>query len=175
MAKLVMNLAISLDGYICEEDGSFDWIEGHHDDAQNTNDYFDQDTFVQTCDSIVMGYTSYLDCLPYLDEYKDKQIYVATSKKLDVLGNVVFVNEEIVDFILHKKEEGETIWVYGGAQLCDAFLKRDVIDEYIIGIIPIILGKGRRLFTSQLQRIPLHFDKSSVRDGIVILEYTRRR
>lgn len=38
--KIILNLAISLDGYIASKDGGFDWILGYGDDTLNTKNKF---------------------------------------------------------------------------------------------------------------------------------------
>ena len=52
--------------------------------------------------------------------------------------------------------------------------KAKIIDKYIIGIIPIILGKGRRLFLENNPKLKLHLNKYTIQEGITILEYTKR-
>lgn len=58
--------------------------------------------------------------------------------------------------------------------MIDPFIKDDIIDEYIIGIIPTILGKGRRLFLGNNPKIDLKLQEYSVEDGIVIMRYSKR-
>ena len=53
--------------------------------------------------------------------------------------------------------------------MVDHFLKADIIDEYIIGIIPTILGKGRPLFLGNNPKIDLSLQYYTVEDGIVIM------
>ena len=64
--------------------------------------------------------------------------------------------------------------MFGGAGLTDAFIKADIIDEYIIAIIPTILGKGISLFISENPKIELHMNECTVTEGITILRYSRR-
>ena len=60
---IILNLAISLDGFICDEDGGFAWISGQGDVRADTADHFDFDGFLASCDTIVMGRKAYEDCL----------------------------------------------------------------------------------------------------------------
>lgn len=178
MRKIILNLAISLDGYICDNDGGFDWIHGDSDKSHDTKEQFDFSEFVDSVDVVVMGRKAYEDIPSVsIDMYKGKKVYVATSKKLDSkLEDVEFVSQDVVDLIVDlKKEEGKNIWLYGGAGLTDSFIKADVIDEYVIGIIPTILGEGRRLFLEKNPMLELHLEESTVSEGIVMIRYTRRR
>ena len=54
------------------------------------------------------------------------------------------------------------------------FIKENVIDEYIIGIIPTILGKGRKLFLENNPTIDLKLDFYSTSEGIIIMKYSKR-
>ncbi len=43
--RLVLNIAMSLDGFIARKDGSYDWIEGHGTDKYDTVLQFDNQKF----------------------------------------------------------------------------------------------------------------------------------
>lgn len=175
--KIIFNLAMSIDGYISDEDGGFDWIVGEDNNSLDTKGQFEFNKFLEICDTIVMGRKSYED-IPRetFDEFSDKKIYLVTNKKLNInKDNVEIINGDIVGKILNlKKEEGKNIWIFGGAILADTFIKSDVIDEYIIGIIPCILGKGRKLFLENNPTINLHLKNYSFSGGIAVLTYTKR-
>ena len=176
--KLILNIAISLDGYIATEDGKFDWIEGHNDSSQNTMEQFDFSNFVKECDYIVMGRKSFEDCgIEHIEDYKNKHFLIAGNNisTKNEYNNLEFVNKDIVEKILSIKQENSgNIWLFGGAETAKDFIKSDIIDEYIIGIIPVILGKGKRLFFDEYPFIHLHLKQCTVNDGIVILHYARR-
>ena len=175
--KIILNLAMSIDGYISDEDGGFEWIVGENDNSKDTKEQFDFNKFLHTCDTIVMGRKSYED-IPQetFEEFKHTKIYVATNNEFKVnRENVEIINGDIVNKIVKlREEEGKNIWIFGGAILADSFIKADVIDEYIIGLIPCILGKGRRLFLENNPTINLHLENYSFSDGIAILTYTKR-
>lgn len=175
--KIILNLAISLDGYIAKKDGNFDWIHGDGSKLQDTEKQFDFTHFLETVDTIVMGKKAYLDApKESLEAYKDKKIYVATSEKIDFASdNIQRIDGDIVSQILvYKKEEGKNIWLYGGGRLTSHFIKADVVDEYIIGIIPIILGDGIPLFLNDNPTLELTLLESTSQEGVVILRYSRK-
>ena len=58
--------------------------------------------------------------------------------------------------------------------MIDPFIKDDIIDEYIIGIIPTILGEGRKLFLGNGTKIDLKLQEYSVEDGIVVMSAAKR-
>ena len=176
--KIILNLAISLDGYIADEDGGFDWIVGDGDKNNDTKKQFNFLDFVNGIDIIVMGKTAYEDTpSETIKSFKSKKIYVASEDKLKTkYDNVEFISGDIVNQILKlKEEEGKDIWLFGGAILVDPFIKAGVVDEYIIGIIPIILGKGKSLFLENNPKFELHLDNCTVQEGIVISRYSKRK
>ena len=171
-----MNLAISLDGYISTNEGNFDWITGQGDLSSDTEIQFNFDVFKDSVDTVVMGSKAYEDCvLSGLDTYEGKELIVATSRKFEPCDHVEFVNGDICGRILElRKEEGEDIWLFGGAGLTDSFIKADIVDEYIIGIIPVILGSGRPLFYKDNPTIDLKLTECTVADGVTLLRYSKR-
>lgn len=177
MRKIILNLAISLDGYIADEGGGFAWILGDGNSSNNTDKQFDFPTFTESVDTVVMGANAYLDCgIVNIEHYQEKKFIVATSREMESNAYVEFFNGDICDRILKLREEdGKNIWLFGGAGLTDAFIKANLVDEYIIGIIPTILGKGRPLFLGNNPTIPLHLEESTVTDGIVLLRYSKRK
>ncbi len=173
--KVILNLAISLDGYISDEDGGYDWIVGHGDQRQNTVGEFSFLDFMKNLDVVLMGRRAFEDNgIQHLQENGIEKILVASRKSRPSEGSVEFISNPLEVVGKLKKEEGKNIWLFGGALLTDEFIKADIIDEYIIGIIPAILGRGRKLFRSEYPGIALHLEESTVQDGIVILRYTKR-
>ena len=60
---------------------------------------------------------------------------------------MTFVSEDIIPFVKKLKEKsGENIWLVGGGELNNIFIKEDLIDEMIVSITPALLGKGIPLF-----------------------------
>lgn len=171
--KIILNLAMSLDGYIANEDGGFNWIQGDGDKKLDTDKKFNFPKFLANVDTIVMGRKAYDDCSD--EDYSEKQIIIASSQDFENFGNVEFIKTDICDYIQElKKKEGKDIWLFGGGVLVDAFIKANIIDEYIVGIIPTILGSGRPLFLENNPTVKLHLVESTVQEGIPILRYTKR-
>ncbi len=171
--KIILNLAISLDGYIASDDGGFDWIVGDGDSKLDTKNKWDYSEFLEDIDVVVMGKNCYDQ--NFYNDFKDKKVYVATSKDIKNHENIHFINGDIVKTIEEeRKNEGKDIFLFGGGGLVDNFIKADIIDEYIIGIIPTILGKGRPLFLGNNPQINLHLDEYITDSGVVILKYSKR-
>ncbi|MGL4730794.1 MAG: dihydrofolate reductase family protein [Clostridium sp.] len=170
--KIILNLAISIDGYIASDDGSFDWIVGDGDNRLNTKNKFDFNKFMEEIDVVVMGKNCYDQNMH--KDFKNKIVYVATRKSIEDRDNIHFVSGDICKIIKdEQKKNGKDIFLFGGGKLVDSFIKEDIIDEYIIGIIPTILGKGRPLFLENNPMIRLHLQDYVLDNGIVILKYSK--
>lgn len=171
--KIILNLAMSVDGFIASEDGGFDWITGDGHNKLDTHKKWDFNEFLDNVDVIVMGSKCYEQNLH--KAYPNKKIYVATSKSLKDHDNIQFINGDICKAIEEERQEkGKNIYLFGGGITIDSFIKADMIDEYIIGIIPTILGKGRPLFLGDNPKIDLHLDEYVIDKGITILKYVKR-
>lgn len=174
--KIILNLAMSLDGYIVDEESRFDWIKGDGNLELNTKNQFDFSDFLQNVDTIVMGRKSYEDC--GIDDFNigdKKNFIVATRKKRSPLENVEFISDNITEKVMNLKNiHGKDIWIFGGSLLADSFIKKDLIDEFIVGIVPIILGKGTPLFLQNNPRITLKMQSYSIKEGLIILKYSKR-
>lgn len=170
--KIILNLAISLDGYISDEDGGFDWIVGHGDTYLDTDNKWDYGKFLEGIDVVIMGRNCYDQ--GFHKDFEGKDVYIATYKDIDDYENYHFIKGDICECIKKLKEEGKNVFLFGGAVLVDNFIKENIIDEYVVGIIPTILGRGRKLFLENNPKIDLKLDYYSVMDGTVIMKYSKR-
>ena len=71
-----------------------------------------------------------------------------------------------------KRETAKDIYIFGSAALCGELMPHGVIDEYRIGICPVMLGSGTPLFKPLAERIKLKLtDSRPLSTGIVINRY----
>jgi len=143
--KLFLFIAESLDGYIAAEDESLEWlfkVEGEGDNGYSE--------FYETVDTILMGRRTYDWIINHEKEnfpYKNKKCYVFSRSMSGKNENVEFINDDIVEFTNKLKEqEGENIWIVGGGELLHFFIKERLVDEFIITIAPVLIGRGIPLF-----------------------------
>lgn len=173
MRKVVMSLGVSLDGYIADQNGGYEWIQGDGNKDLDTDNTFDFEAFLNSKDMIIMGRKAYEDCP--MEMFKDHQLVVLTHEARPNHDNVEYFSGDLAEMIqLEKSKTGKDIYVYGGAHVVYPLLKADLIDEYVIGIIPMILGSGRKLFIGEHKPIPLTLTDYSIMEGQVIAHYKRR-
>lgn len=176
MRKIVLFIAMSLDGYIADTDGKVDWLAGQDNDVESDDSYTD---FVKTVDTVIMGWTTYRQIVEELSPgqwvYDSLQSYVITHRDCVQDSNVTFVSEDPCTLVNGLKQtDGKDIWVCGGADIVHQLMQNNLIDIYSISIIPTILGNGIRLFDVIDQTIDLRFISSKSSNGIVELVYQKR-
>jgi dihydrofolate reductase len=140
----LLYIATSLDGYIADENGEIGWLTEY----EGKGDYGYTD-FINSVDTIIMGRLTYEQVLSFASwPYPGKKCYVFSRRRQEPDKNVIFVHDNPAEFMRRLKQEpGANIWLVGGAGLVAAFLKDNLVDEFIISIIPIILGNGIPLFS----------------------------
>ena len=143
--KVVMFIATSLDGYIATENDSLDWlfkVEGEGDNGYSE--------FYETVDTVIMGRRTYDWLMEQEMEdfpYEGKECYVFSRTVSQDNENVKFFSGDVVDFTNQlKNKEGKNIWVMGGGDLLHSFINNKLVDEMIITVSPVLIGKGIPLF-----------------------------
>ena len=167
-------MVCSLDGYIAKNDGSVDWMlsKDSYDEGVTLTEK-DISDFLASVDCYVMGSRTYEHALELGWPYGDTPVFVLTSRALpQEKETVLFYSGELEAFIQQKLNSYSNIWMVGGSELTRDFLKKDLADEIVITIIPIILGTGLPFFEAIGKEIPLHLkDVKAFQDGIVELTY----
>ncbi|ANH80520.1 hypothetical protein A8C56_05510 [Niabella ginsenosidivorans] len=71
-----------------------------------------------------------------------------------------------------KKEHNKTLIIFGSGILVRSLMQQDLIDEYLLQIHPLVLGKGHQLFkdSKQLTRLRL-VDTVAADTGVIIATY----
>ncbi|AJS60921.1 dihydrofolate reductase family protein [Paenibacillus sp. IHBB 10380] len=156
--SIVLYIAASLDGYIARENGEIDWL--YEVEGEGDNGY---DEFYQTIDTVLMGKTTYDHTFELADQfpYPDKKCYVFSRSAQDPSPHATFIKDDVSGFVAKLKEqEGAKIWIVGGAEILDVLLKEKLVDEFIITIVPTILGKGIPLFKKDNSEMKLVLNKT---------------
>ncbi|MGL4867265.1 MAG: dihydrofolate reductase family protein [Cetobacterium sp.] len=175
MRKVILYIAMSLDGYIADRDGGVDWIEGDSSEIQNPGTYF---TFLENIDTVILGSKTYHQVITELSPndwpYKDLNSYVLTTKKEKDTENIKFIDENLEVLIQNlKNSEGKDIWICGGATVVNQLINLDLIDNYQIIIIPKLLGDGIRLFEKFDSEKKLTLVSTQSYNGIVEINYKK--
>lgn len=160
MRKIILDLAVTLDGFIEGPNGEVDWCI--------MDDDMDFGGFLSRIDTIFYGRVSYdawgnFQPDPHSSE-TEKALWAAVHSKKKVVfssqerpdPNAVFITSGIpVRVAGIKQQEGKDIWLYGGAKLITTFIDYGLIDVYRLSVHPTVLGKGKPLFENLKERINL--------------------
>ncbi len=143
--KVILYIAMSLDGYIATNDGDLTWLDA----VQVPGEDYGYNAFVSSVDTVIMGRKTYDKVLTFDIPFphKGRMCYVLSNSKQGVEENVTFYNGDLKVLIADlKSKEGADIFVDGGANIVNELMKQGLIDKYIISVIPAFLGGGIRLF-----------------------------
>jgi dihydrofolate reductase len=90
-------------------------------------------------------------------------------------SDIIFTDEDISEVLKKAKQlTSKDVWIEGGANVAQQFLDRELIDEIVLSIVPVVLGDGIRLF-GKTQK-PIEFSLRDVRQfdkGLIQLTYVR--
>lgn len=170
--KVILYIAVSLDGYIAREDGRVDWLD--EVEAEGDGGY---GAFYDSIDTVIMGNKTYEHTKILADAYPypGKRSYVYSRSAQGADEHVQFVSGDPAVWMQQVKEEaGSNIWLIGGAELLDAFMKADLVDEYIVSYIPVILGSGIPLFKSGNAEVKLRLKEVKRYGQMAQLHYVKR-
>ena len=176
MRKAVLFIAMSVDGYIADSNGGVKWLNGQDNDGENIDTYSE---FTRNIDTILMGWNTYHQITTELSPtewiYGDFTTYVITHNKRKSTEKIYFTGENPTKLLKELKVcDGKDIWICGGANLVNQLVRADLIDQYIISVIPTLLGKGIHLFEEGENEQKLFLAKTRNYNGIVELTYERR-
>lgn len=176
MGNIVLYLAVSVDGYLADEQGGVDWLVGDGSQPDAPGSY---PAFLETVDAVVMGWTTYHQLITELSPdhwpYAGLPCYVVTHRQEADREGIFFWNRELTD--LADKLTGSyagNIWICGGASVAGQLLRKGRIDKLWLSVIPTILGKGVRLFPEFSRELPLKLVSTEQWNGIVDLIYEKR-
>jgi dihydrofolate reductase len=172
---------ITLDGYF---EGEKPWDLSFHGLA------FDKELEAYTikqldeADAVIYGENTYLGMKDYwtdpqqVDDVKTEPIntmkkYVCstTMDKAD-WQNTEVIKDAVAEIPTLKERGDGNLFVFGSAILSESLMKAYLFDEYRLCVVPVFLGKGRRLFNDGLpyQKLKL-LNSKPLKSGAIILTY----
>ena len=174
MKKVVLYIAMSLDGYIADSQGLVEWIKGH-DDTLELEDTFTP--FFSNIDTIIMGRKTFdqivtsLSCAQW--PYIGATTYVLTHhNETNDTEHIRFENMDVCQLVEELRAgAGKNIWICGGAEVAGRLIEKNMIDTYHLAIIPVILGGGIKLFGGSASKIDLTLVETKKYNGIVEVIY----
>jgi dihydrofolate reductase len=177
--KIIVSVATSADGFIARTDGSVDWL-----DRPRPKGNYGMRAFYQSIDTILWGRKTCDMALAFQEKGVagsafDTSVknYVFTRTPLSAAPKgVEFVNEPVKKFASRlRAKKGKDIWIMGGGGIIASFLDEGEVDEFILSVVPVLIGEGIPLLAPRHRTVPLKLLASTkFADGVVKLHYSLR-
>lgn len=176
MRKVILFIAMSLDGYSADDAGGVDWLSEQTNDNHTSDPYSE---FIENIDTVIMGFRTYHQIVTELSPntwvYGNLTSYVLTHRTLPSSESIIFTEKSPGVLLPQlKTQPGKDIWICGGSKIVSQCVIADCIDEYYLSIIPTILGSGIPLFQKGLPTRRLKLLETKSRNGITEVRYARR-
>ncbi|HLE53898.1 MAG TPA: dihydrofolate reductase family protein [Thermoplasmata archaeon] len=191
MRKIVLPMMMTLDGFVAGPNGEMDWLPPFDDGALWEDLHEEMWTKLRSVDTLLLGRVTYQIWETFwpaagsnprstksdieFSRFADRTQKVVFSKTLDKVEwkNTKLVRGDIAEEVSRLKEPpGKDLALAGGAGIAQTFMKLGLIDEYLITVHPVILGKGKLLFRNPGDRQKLRLvGTKRFRSGAVGLRY----
>jgi dihydrofolate reductase len=184
VGRIVVTEFVSLDGVMEAPGGGEEFKHGGWTFEINRGEEGDKFKLDETLDSdaLLLGrvtFEGFAAAWPSRDgEFADKfnsmpKYVVSSTMEEPGWDNSTVLSGDLAEEVGKlRQEHGGDIVVHGSAQLVQALLERDLVDELRLMVFPVVLGSGKRLFGETDDKKPLRLvDSKMVGDGVAILVY----
>lgn len=155
--------ATSLDGFIATEDDSLDWLFPLGDPSETS-----YPAFIAGVGALAMGATTYEWMLRHADKVAEQvgsawpytqPAWISSHRTLPPIAgaNLRFVQGDVrrVHADMSAAAGTKNIWIVGGGDLAGQFHDAGLLDEIIVQVGSVTLGKGKPLFPRRVATTPL--------------------
>jgi class 3 adenylate cyclase/dihydrofolate reductase len=166
-------------GFEEHRDGRNAWaLRGQ--DVENQNWNYEQ---VMRADAVLLGRTTYQIFAAFwptapAGEFTDrmnqipKYVVSRTLQRADWANTTILSGDPAAEVEALKAREGGELILYGSADLTNALLERDLIDEFRLQVFPLVLGSGKHLFADRIDTHHLRLiGTRTFGSGVVLLTY----
>lgn len=177
MRSLICFIATSLDGYIAKINDDLSFLKLVEKEGED----YGYAEFIATIDTIIIGRRTYDWVLKEIGashyDNGERKLYIITRTERPNVGKATFYTGNLQSLVQKlKSENGKNIYCDGGAEIINELLKNNLIDEFIISTVPVLLGNGTRLFKDGRPEQELELLKVKTFDtGLTQIHYRRKR
>lgn len=192
MRKLIVHEFISLDGVIQAPGGSNEDTDGGFEQGGWTWPYWHDDmgvafmTAMENVDAFLFGRKTYqihgeaFEPMPAGDPFGDlmntpKKYVVSRTLTSAIWRDTTIIRDNVIEAVRSLKEQsGKDILTDGSSELVQTLLEHDLVDELHLTLYPVILGGGKSVFPTDVQRSFQFVSATPYPTGVVALRYARR-
>ena len=184
MSKVIVTEFVSLDGVMEDPGGAEEFEHGGWSfefDRGPEGDKFKLDEALEA-EALLLGrvtYQGFADAWPsregeFADKFNSMPKYVVSTTLVEPeWNNSTVIKGDLAEQVSKLKQDLDgDIVVHGSAQLVQALVEQDLVDEVRLMVFPVVLGSGKRLFGDTRDKKPLRLvDSKMVGDGVAVLIY----
>jgi dihydrofolate reductase len=185
MGKLIYSMITSLDGYVADNDGNFDWAAPDEEVHTFVNDLerpigtylygrrmYEVMRYWETAHALT-DQPSFMQDYAQIWRAADKIVY---SKTLETASSARTRIERDFDpkAVLRMKAQAERDISVGGPDLATQVLKTGLVDECHLFVTPIVVGGGKRSLPNDVRLELELLDERRFEGGVVHLHYRTR-
>jgi dihydrofolate reductase len=179
MKSIIAGFATTIDGFIEGPNGEIDWI------TYDKEQFKDLEKQWQRIDTMFYGrktYETVSKASTGMDQVRQNPFanmkhYVFSKSLTEVSEEFILIKGDLkteIDKI--RNEHGKDIAVFGGAKLLNSLLNLDLVDELVLAICPVLLGKGKPFFPSIEKRIDWKVNEvKTYASGLISISYQRKK
>ena len=171
--EVVYYVAASLDGYIATSDGGIEWISPFEGKGED----YGYAAFYASIDAVLLGRRTYEQCLTFREwPYPGKPCWVFSHGRMEITEPRVTWTDQNPHQMVRELQSRklQRAWLVGGGELAVSFRRERLISEYIVSVVPVILGAGIPLFAAGRPQEALKLvETNAYPSGIVQLRYLR--
>jgi dihydrofolate reductase len=186
MGRIVVTEFVSLDGVMEDPGGAESFKHGGWTFEINRGDEGDKFKLDEALSSeaLLLGrvtYEGFAEAWPsregeFADKFNTMPKYVVSStlEEPEWTNSTVLKGDLAEEVAKLKEAHDGDIVVHGSAQLAQALIDHDLVDELRRMVFPVVLGSGKRLFGDMGDKKRLQLvDSKTVGEGVAILTYGR--
>lgn len=101
-----------------------------------------------------------------------KIVFSRTLERADWNNTRLLATDAVPEVARLKRQSGQDMYIFGSATLCETLMQANLIDEYRLGLAPVVLGRGTPLFKPGTGRQGMKLlEARALGSGCVILRY----
>jgi dihydrofolate reductase len=179
--KFILFNLVTLDGFFAGPNGEIDW---HRVDEEFNEFAIDQ---LNNTDGLIFGRVTYQMMAGYWSTpaaVEDDPVVASKMNSIPKfvasrsLDKVDWKNSRLIkgdipeEFLKIKQQAGRDLFIFGSADLAETLIQHNLVDEYRLIVIPILLGKGKPMFKGVRQSMKLKLVRTRLfQNGNILLVY----